>query len=100
MGRAYGPDFLPLSHSLPGVYFRGAILVMLGGWAIFAGLHRLRDLAAANWPVARYSFTARVPAGLDSNLHTVNALSNTITYNVFAIFSIFLELVFAARHLC
>jgi membrane protease YdiL (CAAX protease family) len=99
LGRAYGPDCLPLSHSLPGVYFRDAILVMLGGWAIFAGLHRLRDLAAANWPVARYSFPASVPAGLDANWPAVNALSNAITYSFLAIGIIILALGFAARHL-
>ena len=99
LGRAYGPDFLPLSHRLSGAYFRDALLVMLSGGAILAGLHRLRDLAAATWPVARYSFPASVPAGLDANWPAVNVLSNAITYSFLTVGIVILALGFAARYL-
>ena len=99
LGRAYGPDFLVLSHRLSGAYFRDALLVMLSGGAILAGLHRLRDLAAATWPVARYSLPASVPAGLDANWPAVNVLSNAITYSFLTVGIIILALGFAARYL-
>src|SRR4029077_1063793 len=99
LGRAYGPDFLPLSHRLSGAYFRDALLVMLSSGAILAGLHRLRDLAAATWPVARYSFPASVPAGLDANWPAVNVLSNAITYSFLTVGIVILALGFAARYL-
>ncbi len=99
LGRAYGPDCLPSSQSLPGAYFRDAILVMLCGWAVFAGLHRLRDFAAAAWPVARYSFPANVPTGLDANWPAIDALSSAITYSFLAVGTIVLVLGFAAGYL-
>jgi hypothetical protein len=99
LGRAYGPDSLPSSQSLSGAYFRDAILAMLCGWAVFAGLHRLRDFAAAAWPVARYSFPASVPTGLDANWPAVNALSTAITYSFLAVGTIVLVLGFAAGYL-
>jgi hypothetical protein len=97
--RGYGSDCLPLSHSLSGAYYRDAILVMLSGWAVFAGLHRLRDLAAAIWPVAHYAFPASVAEGLDANWPAVNALTNAVTYSFLAVGIIALVLGFAARYL-
>jgi hypothetical protein len=97
--RGYGPDQLPLSLRFSGAYYRDAILVMLSGWAVFAGLHRLRDLAAAIWPVARYAVPASVPAGLDANWPAVNALTSAVTYSFFTVGIIALVLGFAARYL-
>ena len=97
--RGYGSDCLPISHSLPGTYYRDAILVMLSGWAVFLGLHRLRDLAATIWPVAHYAFPASVAEGLDANWPAVNALTNTVTYSFLAVGIIALVLGFSARYL-
>ena len=58
LARAYGSDRLPASRGMAGAYYRDAALVGFCGWAVFIGLHRLRDLAAAIWPVARYAFPA------------------------------------------
>ncbi|PYU20237.1 MAG: hypothetical protein DMG30_21610 [Acidobacteria bacterium] len=97
--RGYGSACLPGLHSLSGTYYRDAILVMVCGWAVFLGLHRLRDLAAAFWPVAHYAFPASVVEGLDANWPAVNALTNAITYSVLTVGIIALVLGFAARYL-
>jgi hypothetical protein len=97
--RGYGFDRLPLSRSLSGSYYRDAILVTLSGWAVLLGLHRLRDLAAAIWPVARYAFPASVPEGLDANWPAVGALANAVTYSFLSVGVIALVLGFAARYL-
>jgi len=97
--RGYGSNYLPYWHSLSGTYYRDAILLMLCGWAAFLGLHRLRDLAAAFWPVAHYAFPASVPEGLDANWPAVNALTNAVTYSVLTVGIIALVLGFAARYL-
>ena len=96
--RGYGTDRLPLSHGLSGPYYRDAILVMLSGWAVFAGLYRLRDLASAIWPVARYAFPASVPAGLDTNWPAVNALTSAVTYSFLTVGIVALVLGIAARY--
>ncbi len=96
--RGYGSDCLPFSHNLSGAYYRDAILVTLAGWAVFLGLHRLRDLAAALWPVARYAFPASIVEGLDANWPAVNALTNAITYSALVIGIIALVLGFAALY--
>ena len=97
--RGYGSDRLPISHRLSGPYYRDALLVMLSGWAVLLGLHRLRDLAAAIWPVAHYAFPASVPEGLDANWPAVNALTSAVTYSFLAVGVIALVLGFAARYL-
>ena len=97
--RGYGSDPLLFSHSLSGAYYRDAVLVMLTGWAVLAGFHRLRDLAAAFWPVAHYAFPASVPEGLDANWPAVNALSNAITASFLTVGVVALVLGFAARYL-
>ena len=96
--RGYGPDRLPFSHSLSGAYFRDAIVVGLCSWGVVAGLHRLDDLAAMIWPVARYAFPASVPAGLDTNWPAMNALATAVTYSFLTVGSIGLVLGFAARY--
>ena len=96
--RAYGRDWPPLWDRLSGAYYRDAILVMLSGWAIFAGLRRVHDLVIAIWPVARYSFPASVPAVLDANWPAVNALSNGVTESFLTLGIILLVLGFAAAH--
>ena len=96
--RGYGTDRLPLSHSLSGPYYRDAILVMLSGWAVFAGLYRLRDLAGAIWPVARYAFPASVPGALDTNWPAVNALTSAVTYSFLTVGIVALVLGIAARY--
>ena len=96
--RAYGRDWPPLWERLSGAYYRDAILVTVSGWAIFAGLHRLRDFVSAIWPVARYSFPASVPAALDANWPAVNALSNALTESFLMIGLIILVLGFAAAY--
>jgi hypothetical protein len=97
--RAYGRDWPPLWDNLSGGYYRDAILVMLSGWAIFAALHRLRGLVGAIWPAARYSFPASVPAALDANWPSVNALSNGVTQSFLTIGLIILVLGFAASYI-
>jgi hypothetical protein len=97
--RAYGSDCLPFSHALPGTYYRDAILVMLSGWAVTVGLHRLRDLATVFWPVAQYAFPANVPQGLDAHLPAANALANAITYSFLIAGIIALVLGFTAGYL-
>jgi hypothetical protein len=95
----YGSDYLPFSHSFPGSYYRDAILVMLSGWAVLVGLHRLRDFVAVIWPVAHYAFPATVVEGLDANWPALNALTSGITHSLFTTGIIALVLGFAARHL-
>jgi hypothetical protein len=95
----YGSDYLPFSHSFPGSYYRDAILVMLSGWAVLVGLHRLRDFVAVIWPVAHYAFPATVVEGLDANWPALNALTSGITHSLFTTGIIALVLGFAARYL-
>lgn len=99
LARAYGCDWPPLWDRLSRAYYRDAILVTLAGWAVFAGLHRLRDFLSEIWPVARYSFPASVPQGLDTNWPAVNALSTAVTGSFFAIGAIMIVLGFAASYL-
>jgi hypothetical protein len=96
--RAYGFDRLPLSHSLSGAYYRDAIVLMLCGWGVFSGLHRLGDLVAAMWPVARNAFPATVPAGLDANWPALSVLTNALMYSFFTVGIIALVLGFAAGY--
>lgn len=95
----YGSDYLPFSHSFPGSYYRDAILVMLSGWAVLVGLHRLRDFVAVIWPVAHYAFPASVVDGLDANWPALNALTSGITQSLLTTGIIALVLGFAARYL-
>ena len=97
--RGYGSDYLPFSHSLPGTYYRDALLAMISGWAGLVGLHRLRDFIVAVWPVAHYAFSASLPEGLDANWPALNALTTGITYSLLATGMIALVLGFAARYL-
>ena len=92
----YGSDRLPFWRGLPSVYYRDAIVVMLSSGMVLAGLHRLRDLAAAIWPVAHYAFPASVAEGLDANWPVVNALANGVTYGFLTVGVIALVLGFAA----
>jgi hypothetical protein len=95
----YGSDYLPISHSFPGSYYRDAILVMLSGWAVLIGLHRLRDFVVAIWPVAHYAFPASVVEGLDANWPALNALTSGITHSLLTTGIIALVLGFSARYL-
>jgi membrane protease YdiL (CAAX protease family) len=95
----YGSDYLPFSHSFPGSYYRDATLVMLSGWAVLVGLHRLRDFVAAIWPVVHYAFPASAVEGLDTNWPALNALTKGITYSLLATGVFALVLGFAARYL-
>lgn len=97
--RGYGPGGRPFSFGLSGGYYRDALLVMLCGWAVIVGFHRLRDLAAALWPVARYAFPANVPQGLDAHWPALSAFSNALTYGFLGVGVIALALGFAARYL-
>lgn len=97
--RGYGADRLPLSRALSGSYYRDAVLVMLGGWCVFAGLSRLRDLVAQIWPVARNPFSASVPAGLAANWPALSALANSVIDSFLAVGIIVLVLGFAALYL-
>ncbi len=99
LAQAYGADRLPVGHSLSSAYYRDAILVMLSGWAVLAGLRRLRDLIGASWPVAHFGFPASVVEGLDAKWPALNALANAITYSILAVGVIALVLGFAARYL-
>ena len=95
----YGSDYLPFSHSFPGSYYRDATLVMLSGWAVLVGLHRLRDFVAVIWPVVHYALPASTVGGLDANWPALNAITNGITYSFLATGMIALVLGFAARYL-
>ena len=99
LAQGYGFERVPFGHSLPGVYYRDAILIMLCGWGSVAGLRHLRDLVTAIWPVAHYSFAARVPEGLDAAWPGVSVLANAIIFSVLAAGIVALALGFAARHL-
>ena len=72
---------------------------MLSGWAVFVGLHRLRDLIAAIWPVPHYGFPASVVEGLGRELARAQRLANAITYSLLAVGIVALVLGFAARYL-
>jgi membrane protease YdiL (CAAX protease family) len=95
----YGSDYLPFSHSLPGSYYRDAILAMVSGWAVVVGLNRLHDVFAVIWPVAHYAYPASVPEGLDANWPALNSLTTGITHSLLAMGMIALVLGFAARYL-
>jgi membrane protease YdiL (CAAX protease family) len=97
--RSYGSDCLPFSHSFPASYYRDAILVAAAGWAIFVGLHHLREFVAMIWPAAHYAFPANVVEGLDANWPALNALTNALMYSVLTTGIIALVLGFAARYL-
>lgn len=97
--RGYGWDSLPLFRNLPGNYYRDAILVMLCGWAVLLGLHRLRDLVSALWPVAHYAFPANLPEGLAANWPALSTLANSVTYGFLTVGLVALILGFAARYL-
>jgi Type II CAAX prenyl endopeptidase Rce1-like len=96
---AYGREWPPLWDRSSGAYYRDAIVIMLSGWAILAGIHRLRDFVSAVWPGARYSFPASVPAGLDANWPALNTLSSAIIEGFLMIGIILLLLGFAASYL-
>jgi hypothetical protein len=99
LARAYGSDRLPFSRKMASAYYRDAALVGFCGWAIFIGLHRLRDLAAAIWPVARFDFPANVPAGLDANWPAVNVLASATAYSFLAVGIVVLVLGFVSGYL-
>jgi hypothetical protein len=99
LARAYGSDRLPASRGMASSYYRDAAVVGFCGWAIFIGLHRLRDLAAAVWPVARYAFPANAPAGLDANWPAVNAVASAIASSFLAVGIVVLALGFISGYL-
>jgi hypothetical protein len=99
LARAYGSDRLPASRGVASAYYRDAALVGFCGWPIFIGLQRLRDLAAAIWPVARYAFPASVPEGLDANWPAVNALASAIASSFLVVGIFVLALGFASGYL-
>lgn len=99
LAQGYGADRVPVARTLPSVYYRDAILIMLCGWAILAGFRRLHDLVAVLWPVAHYSFPANVPEGLDAIWPAFSSLATAIVFSVLAMGVIALVLGFAAGHL-
>ena len=82
LAQGYGFDRVPVARILPSVYYRDAILIMLCGWAILAGLRRLHDLVAALWPVAHYGFPASVPEGLDAIWPASSSLATAIIFSI------------------
>ena len=82
LAQGYGFDRVPVARILPSVYYRDAILIMLCGWAILAGVRRLHDLVATLWPVAHYGFPASVPEGLDAIWPASSSFATAIIFSI------------------
>jgi membrane protease YdiL (CAAX protease family) len=99
LGRSGGNQRLPLRRSMPETYYRDAILVGVCGSAILAGAHRLADVLARVWPVARHSFPASVPTVLDARWPSLHVLAGGVMYSLIGIGVLALALGFASRYL-
>jgi len=75
IARIYGPDALPFSGAMPALYYRDALVAGASGFAIVAGLSRLRQWIEHVWPVQHYSFSASVPGALDASPPALQALA-------------------------
>ena len=62
--RAYGEERLPSWLGMPGVYYRDAFCIGIGGAAAFVALGRLLDYVARFWPTNHRA----IPAAFASNL--------------------------------
>ncbi len=99
LARGYGFDRVPIARILPSVYYRDAILIMLCGWAILAGLRRIHALVTVLWPVAHYGFPASIPEGLDAIWPASSSLATAIIFSILAAAAIALVLGFATGYL-
>ena len=95
----YGSDRLPGWRGMPAAYYRDALAIGICGCAALAGLHRLPDLAAHFWPVARHALAANVPDALDPSQPALNAMAVAVTRSFFAVGVLALALGFASWYL-
>jgi membrane protease YdiL (CAAX protease family) len=58
--RAYGAARLPLGWRMPGVYYRDALIIAIGGSAGFLGIRRVVEALAQHWPTIHRSLTAAI----------------------------------------
>ena len=58
--RAYGKERLPLGARMPGLYYRDALMIALGGSAGYLGLRRAVEALAAHWPTIHRSLAATI----------------------------------------
>ncbi len=99
LAHSYGSDRLPGWRGMPAAYYRDALAIGICGCAALAGLHRLPDLAAHFWPVARHALAANVPDALDPSQPALNAMAVAVTRSFFAVGVLALALGFASWYL-
>ena len=91
---AFGDERLPSWLGMPGVYYRDALWIGLGGTAGLLGLERLRDVVSTHWPtVHRYldvsfghDFDALLPAASILGSALLDGLRITALVVLFASF--------------
>ncbi len=99
LARKYGAQRLPVWRGLPAAYYRDALIAGICGSAALVGFHRLPDLAARVWPVARYAFPASVPQGLDAYWPALHDVAATLMHGLLSVGVLALIVGFAACYL-
>ena len=81
--RAFGEDRIPSVTGMPGVYYRDALWIGLGGAIGFAGLTPLLHAIFAHWPTAHRAFDASMGEDLDAILPAASVLGSTMLGSLF-----------------
>jgi hypothetical protein len=76
--RAFGRENLPGSTRLPGVYYRDALCIGLGGSAAILGLERLLATASLHWPTIHRALPASIGTDFDAILPAASILGGSL----------------------
>jgi hypothetical protein len=82
-GRAFGQEKLPGSAGLPGVYYRDALSIGLGGAAALLGLDRLLAWASMYWPTVHRAVPASFGLDFDAILPAASILGGTLLQGLY-----------------
>jgi len=81
--RAFGEESLPSWSGMPGVYYRDAFLIGVGGVFALAGVQSVFGWIGAHYPVAHRFASAAFPADLSAKLPAASIVGAAISHALF-----------------
>jgi hypothetical protein len=76
--RAFGEERVPMWSGMPGVYYRDALFIGLGGTAAWLGLDALAKWAYLHWPSVHLGTAAGLGAELDATVPALAILGSAV----------------------
>ena len=82
-GKAFGEERLPGWTGMPGVYYRDALLIGVGGLAALIGLETALGWAAVHWPMAHRFFPAAFGSDFSAKFPAASEIGAAISHALF-----------------